>query len=688
MGAREAVTPTARVWEAWQLAREAGRERPDALAHLALRLRSEPALDALALLASGGQMRAREFAARAISDELPGSVLRSAHTPAAAAFALAIGGMGRSTEDVRAAAALYHRLIRRRVWSELAPVHHTAAGQTLFLAGDRTELPELLPLLSRAPQQILQYLRTDLQHPYLDSQTTTVDPDTTAHRQWEHALSAVFTAGGLPGIAVRPSALLEGLPGRGSGAGETSEEATHLFDLLTCAPGTSRRSDRTPGTAGQPGGLVTVIMPTFRPDAGLLTSVASMAAQTWQDLEILLVDDDSGPEYQALFDRAAAIDPRVTVIRMDRNGGSYLARNAAVEQSRGDFITVQDADDWSHPRRIEDQVRLLMEQPDAAASRSRAVRARDDLTHQWYGYRAVRDNASSLMVRRSVWDRIGPFAAIRKGADSEYAERIQAFAGSIADTGTVLAVTRLRSGSLSRGDFSYQWTHPDRLVFRGSYRALHQAAAASLAAATPAAGQPNQPTASEVVLDEDHRLHCRVPVNALRGLDGAAPRTHFARGYIADFSTEQTTPALEAEPDPTTGPVALWHLEIPEAATGARPEMHPAWFDASLAGGWVPISRLEPVTIGTIVVLDPRCLVLAADQPTEVGVDSVVIELGPGSVGLSPDGAGVDIHTAADTVRRWWGVHPIWSFAPGLDAAARASVAAALPGLDLADPVR
>lgn len=650
------ATDTAHPWEAWQLARCAVQDpaHPDALAHLALRHRSRTVLNALALAASNNRVGAVELAHRALAGTMPAPLMRSASAPSAAAFALAIGGMGRSEADVQVAAAIYRVLVQRPGWARLAKAHHVAAAQTLFLTGQRSALRDALPLLDQIPRPILRYVHTDLLHPYLEQSSdrgSGVTPSTAEHQAWEQALSQVFVDSGLPGITVRDS----GGP------------AQHLFDRLTGATDGS-------ASASADGPMVTVIMPTYQPDEGLLTSIASIAAQTWANIEILLVDDASGPGDQAWFDQAVALDPRIRLIRMPRNGGSYLARNAAMQQAAGEFITIQDADDWSHPRRIEDQARLLLEHPNAAASRSRAVRARDDLTHQWYGYSAVRDNASSLMVRRDTWDRVGPFAAIRKGADSEYAERITTLAGPIADTRSVLAVTRLRSGSLSRGDFSFNWTHPDRLIFRGLYRALHRRATNARQGGTVVP-----------VLTDEGRLPVPVPTSFLRGLPGATPRTRYAVGYLADLSADPTESAhaaatIRERPSPDADPVALWHLESPVWTTGASPvvgrvashrEIHPVWFDRAAAGQVVPVSRLDPINISTLIVSDPAVLVLAADQPPEIRVEEVVIRLGAELLASEGAGAGhggeslaagwnIDLLSAADVCRQWWGIQPRW----------------------------
>src|SRR5699024_6031039 len=104
--------------------------------------------------------------------------------------------------------------------------------------------------------------------------------------------------------------------------------------------------------------LVSVVLTAFRPAAeGLRTSIFSILNQSWQNIELIIVDDSSGPEYDHLYTELSEIDERVHVIKLPENQGTYNARNIGYQAATGIYITGQDDDDWSHPERIAHQVK-------------------------------------------------------------------------------------------------------------------------------------------------------------------------------------------------------------------------------------------------------------------------------------------------------------------------------------------
>lgn len=94
--------------------------------------------------------------------------------------------------------------------------------------------------------------------------------------------------------------------------------------------------------------MISVIVPIYNVSQYLPQCLDSILAQTWQDIEIILVDDGSKDECPQLCDQYAAKDARIRVIHKP-NGGLSDARNAGMRVAKGDWIYFIDSDDWMHP---------------------------------------------------------------------------------------------------------------------------------------------------------------------------------------------------------------------------------------------------------------------------------------------------------------------------------------------------
>jgi glycosyltransferase involved in cell wall biosynthesis len=232
------------------------------------------------------------------------------------------------------------------------------------------------------------------------------------------------------------------------------------------------------------GPLVTVIVTSFRPGVDLLTSVRSILDSSWRHLEVLVVDDASGADFDAVHAEVAALDDRVRILTLAQNGGTYRARNAALDSARGELVTFQDSDDWMHPRRLELQVRHLEAHPEVIANTSLSVRVTDDLEFSHHRNPQAKVCEPSLLIRKdAVLERVGYFDLLRKGADVEYRHRLAAAFGDPVETldGPPLTWQRTRRGSLSDDDIGREWVSPVRRAYQASYRRWHAAIAAGAA---------------------------------------------------------------------------------------------------------------------------------------------------------------------------------------------------------------
>lgn len=98
--------------------------------------------------------------------------------------------------------------------------------------------------------------------------------------------------------------------------------------------------------------LVSVIIPAFRAQATIVRTVQSALAQTWRDVEVVVVSDD-GADYRAVLRGAGVADERLRFVTTGRTGfGCHNARNVGLGSATGDFIAALDADDVFLPERL------------------------------------------------------------------------------------------------------------------------------------------------------------------------------------------------------------------------------------------------------------------------------------------------------------------------------------------------
>ena len=91
--------------------------------------------------------------------------------------------------------------------------------------------------------------------------------------------------------------------------------------------------------------LISVIVPVYNVKQYLRRCVDSILKQTYENIEIVLIDDGSTDESGAICDRYAQKDVRVKVIHKE-NGGLSDARNKGMQEARGEYFAFVDSDDY------------------------------------------------------------------------------------------------------------------------------------------------------------------------------------------------------------------------------------------------------------------------------------------------------------------------------------------------------
>ena len=112
-------------------------------------------------------------------------------------------------------------------------------------------------------------------------------------------------------------------------------------------------------SAIQPG-LISVIMPVYNAEKTLEKSAASILSQSYPQIELILVDDGSKDQSLRICREIEKSDPRVRVI-VQENAGPSVARNAAMEIMRGEFVMFADSDDLLSPDACRDMISALGE---------------------------------------------------------------------------------------------------------------------------------------------------------------------------------------------------------------------------------------------------------------------------------------------------------------------------------------
>lgn len=106
-------------------------------------------------------------------------------------------------------------------------------------------------------------------------------------------------------------------------------------------------------------GLVSIIMPNYNSEKYVGATIQSVIDQTYQNWELLFVDDCSSDASLELV--KSFQDDRIHIFSMKENGGAALARNRAIEEARGRWIAFLDSDDLWAPNKLEKQISYMQE---------------------------------------------------------------------------------------------------------------------------------------------------------------------------------------------------------------------------------------------------------------------------------------------------------------------------------------
>jgi glycosyltransferase involved in cell wall biosynthesis len=210
--------------------------------------------------------------------------------------------------------------------------------------------------------------------------------------------------------------------------------------------------------------LVSVIIPVYNSASYLGAALISVLEQNYRPLEVIVIDDGSTDDCASVLEAVRASLPRSggkdlsIYYSYQPNQGPAVARNRGIGLSKGDLLAFLDADDWWQPQKLQRQVDLFRQQPGLGYVISHMQVLLESgtawpvsLNQDHYQNQPVCFLPSALLVRRDVFDQVGPFdESYRYSDDTDWFLRAKEFAIPFAVVPEVLVNKRIHETNLSR----------------------------------------------------------------------------------------------------------------------------------------------------------------------------------------------------------------------------------------------
>ena len=206
------------------------------------------------------------------------------------------------------------------------------------------------------------------------------------------------------------------------------------------------------------GSKISILVPVYNAEKFVSVAIQSLLSQTWTNIEVIAVDDCSTDSSLTLLNDLAEKDSRLKVASNSENLGAYGTRNKALSLATGDFITVHDSDDWSHPQMLEIQMGAMMSDPRIKVTCSMMVRVHTDmkfvLRPQRNNLEYIHRSYPSVLIRKVDLDALGQWDGVSANADDEFVQRARVLWGkdSVKDilTGAPLSFFLVHENSLTQ----------------------------------------------------------------------------------------------------------------------------------------------------------------------------------------------------------------------------------------------
>jgi succinoglycan biosynthesis protein ExoO len=104
---------------------------------------------------------------------------------------------------------------------------------------------------------------------------------------------------------------------------------------------------------------VSIIMPAYNSEKTIEKAISSALGQSFDNIELIVVDDCSQDKTAAIVEGIASSDRRVKLIKLPKNVGAGAARKIALENISGEYVTLLDSDDWYLPNRLQNLLQAM-----------------------------------------------------------------------------------------------------------------------------------------------------------------------------------------------------------------------------------------------------------------------------------------------------------------------------------------
>ena len=232
--------------------------------------------------------------------------------------------------------------------------------------------------------------------------------------------------------------------------------------------------------------LISIITPCCNAQKYLTQTIESVLAQTWQNWELLIVDDCSADGSAEIIKKYSEKDSRIKCFRTEsRSGSPAVPRNIGIENAGGRYIAFLDSDDQWLPEKLEKQIRVFQENADAAIVFSyyekiseegvrsdRIVTSPELITYD----RLLYSNVIGCLTGMYDTEKVGKIY-MRQIGHEDYAMWLEILKKSFVGVNTcdVQALRRVRSGSVSADKFKaarWQWNIYRNVECLGIFKAI------------------------------------------------------------------------------------------------------------------------------------------------------------------------------------------------------------------------